>query len=121
MQERHDGYSIDDLADEQAGAVPALAEPSKSCAYARDPLGYPIYDDEQAGAVPALAGPQRRERKYCACGRSYCRAEWPMLQYVGVQVVDPDRSDPEPLVQEMRNCVCGSTLAWPKVLAEVPR
>lgn len=41
----------------------------------------------------------------CACGKSYDRAGWLALEYVGIQVADPDER------YELRNCTCGSTIA----------
>jgi len=42
--------------------------------------------------------------KECACGRVFTADEWGLLEYVG-EIVD----DVESL--ELRNCICGSTLA----------
>jgi len=44
--------------------------------------------------------------KVCSCGVQYTLEAWCALPYVGV-LVDPDESF------ELRNCVCGSTLAVP--------
>ena len=40
--------------------------------------------------------------KTCACGRSFTRAEWLALPFIGVQRDDIDL--------EMRNCPCGSSI-----------
>ena len=41
----------------------------------------------------------------CACVRTYDRAEWAKLRFVGLQVAGG------PPTLEMRNCSCGSTLS----------
>lgn len=43
--------------------------------------------------------------KKCSCGRSYSEARWKMLPYVGTQEY------PWGEVQELRNCVCNSTMS----------
>lgn len=50
--------------------------------------------------------------KTCACGRTYTRAEWNKLRLVGEQVDDVERA-------ELRDCVCGSTIALGSVRARV--
>jgi hypothetical protein len=42
--------------------------------------------------------------KVCGCGRPYTRAGWDRLPFVGVQDDGVERI-------ELRNCVCGSTIA----------
>lgn len=42
----------------------------------------------------------------CSCGRSYNKAEWLKLEYVGLH------RDPYPYPDlELRNCICGSTIS----------
>jgi len=42
--------------------------------------------------------------KKCSCGRTYTKAQWKKLPFVGYQKYEWGE------VQEMRNCVCGSTM-----------
>jgi len=49
--------------------------------------------------------------KQCACGESYTKAEWKELRFVGEQKLDDGKL-------ELRDCVCGSTIAIRK--AEKP-
>lgn len=46
------------------------------------------------------------------CGTHYTLGAWYQLVRVGVQTVGPDEFGPEERY-ELRNCACGSTLAWP--------
>jgi len=43
--------------------------------------------------------------KKCSCGLAYTKAQWDQLYYVGQQKFDWGEE------QELRNCVCGSTMA----------
>lgn len=54
-----------------------------------------------------LAPPRVPAFKVCGCGAVYDATSWRALPYVGVQ-----RLDDEPDL-ELRNCVCGSTIAVP--------
>lgn len=47
--------------------------------------------------------------KECACGRSFTEDEWLLLPFVGKSGTDD--GDPDPIVIELRNCPCGSTIA----------
>lgn len=42
--------------------------------------------------------------KRCSCGRAYTEAQWKTLPFVGIQKY------PWGEVQELRNCVCKSTM-----------
>ena len=46
----------------------------------------------------------------CACGRRYDATAWAMLDFCGCQYVPATVDAPAELF-ELRNCVCGSTLA----------
>lgn len=50
--------------------------------------------------------------KQCACGRTYTRDEWNKLRLVGEHVDDVERA-------ELRDCVCGSTIALGTVRVRV--
>lgn len=43
--------------------------------------------------------------KSCACGQTFVQAQWEKLDLVGTPVYEWGEK------QELRNCVCGSTLA----------
>jgi len=47
--------------------------------------------------------------KSCGCGRIFFIKEWLALPFVGVGIYEVE--DGDELVQESRNCPCGSTLA----------
>ena len=53
--------------------------------------------------------PPRKKKviKTCGCGRSYTRAEWEKLHFVGVQETESSRTRYR---LEMRNCICRSTI-----------
>lgn len=44
--------------------------------------------------------------KTCACGRSFGSKGWNLLDYVGIHKDEPPHPD-----LELRNCICGSTIA----------
>lgn len=46
--------------------------------------------------------------KVCACGHAISEEEWETLRYIGIQSVPPSFGMPD---LELRNCVCGSTIA----------
>ena len=51
------------------------------------------------------------EPKVCStCGRKISDAEWSALKLVGYQVIPPFESDPGEVL-ELKNDICGSTLA----------
>lgn len=51
--------------------------------------------------------PARRIFKRCRCGRTFTKAQWEELPYVGVQPTYDERGS----MLELRNCPCGSTIA----------
>jgi hypothetical protein len=67
-----------------------------------------------SAAQAAIDDPETRELfieswpKKCACGHEISEAEWETLHYVGLQKVPADYGIPD---LELRNCVCGSTIA----------
>jgi hypothetical protein len=47
------------------------------------------------------------DQKRCSCGKKHSAEAWRQLQCVGRQVFEHGEAF------ELRNCACGSTLAWP--------
>lgn len=44
--------------------------------------------------------------KTCSCGRSFSREQWSQLDFVGIWKLDEFE-----IPLELRNCLCGSTIA----------
>lgn len=73
--------------------------------------GYTITDAGRIALEPVL--------KTCACGKTYTKTTWKLLDFVGhwddsepANPEHPEYGEPQGLL-EQRNCVCGSTIMLP--------
>ena len=56
--------------------------------------------------------------KHCACGRVLDEAAWRELRLVGG--MDPEDDERPEYILELRNCICGTTLAIERLVESKP-